>query len=270
MLLFTQEIALYLWISSQIIVEVLPISSSSHLLFMELLFKKYRNFDITAYFERYKISKKTIYYFLHWPTFIVILLYFWPQLFSILFGCTFFNCKPFVWVVVADGITAFFFLLAQRIPIPFSLGLGLIITAASLFYTAFCTGNKELINWDLRDAFILGCAQSIAILPGISRLAFTCAVGCWLGYSLIDAFFLSWLLQLPLMAAACLKSVIELRHSGNRNRILNWYTILIMIGSGCFSWYVLRGIIFIINAKYFYLLGWYMIIPFFVWLWLAK
>ena len=270
MLLFTQQIALYLWISLQIIGEVLPISSSTHLFLLELLLKKYRNFDINYFFERHSISKITIYYFLHWPTFIVILFYFWPQLFSILFGFTLFNYKPLVWVVVADSITAFFFLLAQRVHIRFSLGLGLIITTASLFYTAFCTGNKEFTNWDLQDAFILGCAQSIALLPGISRLAFTCAVGCWLGYPLLDAFFLSWLLQLPLMAAACLKSVIELGHSANRNRILNWYTILIMIGSGCLSWYVLRGIIFIINAKYFYLFGWYMVIPFFVWLWLAE
>ncbi len=72
------------------------------------------------------------------------------------------------------------------------VGVCLLITAALLYFAyafrtrpdsaAVAEGHKERghdITW--RDAFIIGCAQAVAVLPGLSRSGTTIATGLMLG-----------------------------------------------------------------------------------------
>ena len=72
------------------------------------------------------------------------------------------------------------------------VGVCLLITAALLYFAyafrtrpdsaALAEGHKERghdITW--RDAFIIGCAQAVAVLPGLSRSGTTIATGLMLG-----------------------------------------------------------------------------------------
>ena len=251
---------IYIWIAAQIIGEMLPISSSGHLALLECFFKIHKNFDTNAFFEKQKIPLKDVYYFLHLPTLIVVTLYFGMRWISLVFHNGNIEFKPILWVFVADCVVALFYFGWQRIKINFPLVVGFAITMLALFFTAFCTSGSQ-IEWQYRDALLLGIAQGIALLPGISRLAFTCAAGCWLGYSLVDSFFLSWAIQAPLMAAACAKSIIDLARAGKLAQLLNLRMGLVMLVSGIASGAAFMLMVYMIHANTFFWWGWYMFIP---------
>lgn len=259
---------IYLWIAVQIILEMLPISSSSHLAVLEALCKKNFSFDIAAFFAHKKVAIKNIYYYAHLPTLIIVMLYFGKQWWHFIFHNSAIDFAPLVWIFIAAGITVIFYWGMQHYKIVFPVRLGLLISACSLFSTAWCLGNKSVELWDYSDAFILGCVQGIALLPGISRLAFTCAAGCWLGFSLLDAFCLSWLIQAPLMGAACLKSCIDMWQMRRLKEVLNLPISLVMLISGGISYALFLFIVYMLKMQIFYLWGWYMILLFLIWGWL--
>jgi undecaprenyl pyrophosphate phosphatase UppP len=292
-------ILIYLWICAQIILEMVPISSSSHLLMLQNFFKRSYKVDIEDFFAHKKIPLKTIYYFLHGPTLVVVFWYFAPQWFSFVFKNNTVNMQPLIWIGIADSITLIFYLCMQHTnplslikkavrldrgpqarverssfaPSPssgapstrtgksYSLTSGFIITMLCLFYTAWCSGGKSILEWQYADAIILGCAQAIALLPGISRLAFTCAAGCWLGYSLPDAFCLSWLIQAPLMAVACAKSIKDLISTGKLSQVLNLRMGLVMLVSGMVSMALFMLVTYMVTTGTFFWWGWYMFLP---------
>ena len=252
-------IFIYFWIAAQIIVEMLPVSSSTHLYVLQEFFKK----RFTA------IELKDFYYFLHLPTLIIITAYFGRSWLQLVFDAGTLNVKPFIWVIIADGITGISFLLMRKSKKEFPVCAGLCITAAALWLTAWSCGTRSIGVWQYHDAIILGFAQSVALLPGISRLAFTCSVGCLLGFSLVDSFFLSWLIYAPLMAVACAKSILDLYKQHALKQLLNLPIALVIIISGVVSYLVLIMITMMITTNTFFLWGWYLMLPLALCVWLA-
>jgi len=57
--------------------------------------------------------------------------------------------------------------------------------------------NRELSNLSVRDGLLYGFAQSLALIPGVSRSGATIAMGRFLGYSRQAALRYSFLLALP-------------------------------------------------------------------------
>jgi undecaprenyl-diphosphatase len=57
--------------------------------------------------------------------------------------------------------------------------------------------NRELSNLNVRDGLLYGFAQSMALVPGVSRSGATIAMGRFLGYSRTAALRYSFLLALP-------------------------------------------------------------------------
>jgi len=57
--------------------------------------------------------------------------------------------------------------------------------------------NRELSNLNARDGLLYGFAQSLALVPGVSRSGATIAMGRFLGYSRTAALRYSFLLALP-------------------------------------------------------------------------
>lgn len=250
----------YLWIATQIIGELLPISSSGHLALLECFFKR-NGFDIDHFFKQKNVDIKHFYYLLHVPTLLVITVYFAPQWFSMIFHNGIIDIQPIVWVMCADLITGILFLYKPSCIELFPIGLGFLVTAGIVLATGTCTGNKLVTSWHMSDAVILGFSQAIALLPGVSRLAMTCFVGCLLGYSLADAFCLSWLLQAPLMILAIAKSIALGADRVKLQRLLNIKTCLAIIVSSGISWIVLLLVVKMIHMQSWYMFGYYMILP---------
>lgn len=258
---------LYLWVAAQIIIEMLPISSSGHLTLLELLLKKFAEFDIKKAFPN-PDTLKAFYYFLHGSTLVIICGYFFSRWWNLIVSPK--GMQLIICLIIADLISLCCYFLFQKIKIRLPLGLGFLITAVALFSTAGCSGGLSIESLSFANAVILGLAQGIALLPGISRLALTCSVGCWLGFSLIDAFFLSWTMQAPLMGAAFAKSLKDLYELGALKQVLNLPVGLVMLGSSGISALILGILVQMIRNNTFYYFGWYMFVPVLVWMWVIK
>lgn len=84
------------------------------------------------------------------------------------------------------------------------VGSMLIVTSALLFFTHFKKDNHKEVSKP--SAFIIGLAQSIAILPGISRSGSTIATALLLGVEKSKATRFSFLMVLlPILGASMLK-----------------------------------------------------------------
>lgn len=168
--------------------EYLPVSSSGHLqIFREILGIDLPN-DVSLQFD----------IILHAATVLSTIVVLWP-LFKKLF-CAFFSFKrdDDFWYVcklliscIPIGFVGFAF--KDYIEDAFNnllvVGICLCFTAALLCFAHFSdrtrSGNMVSaekgrdINW--WDAFIIGCAQALAVLPGLSRSGTTIATGIMLG-----------------------------------------------------------------------------------------
>ncbi len=250
---------LYFWIATQIIIEMLPISSSGHLTVLELFLKKHASFDIKQYFD--KSTLQSFYYFLHGPTLLIICGFFFAQWWQLLFTPQGIAWHLVFYVLIADLITFLIYLLFQKYKIQFSLGLGFLITTAALFSTAWCSCSKPLELFSFSDAIILGFAQGLALLPGISRLALSTSIACLLGFALPNAFLIAWTIAVPLMAAAFLKSLKDLHETRALRQVLNLRMALVMLSSSGISVAIMGILMRMVQNNSFYFFGFYMLVP---------
>lgn len=91
----------------------------------------------------------------------------------------------------------------------------LAIGAAGMFAAErLSTGRRaeDSVTW--LDAFLIGCAQSCALIPGVSRSGSTITVGMFLGLRRDAAARFTFLLAIPATLAAAAKESLELRHMG--------------------------------------------------------
>lgn len=70
-------------------------------------------------------------------------------------------------------------------------------------------------DWNLRDAILMGLAQVVALIPGMSRSGTTVTAARGLGYGRVEAARLSMLMSIPVIIAAATLIVLELVKSGN-------------------------------------------------------
>jgi undecaprenyl-diphosphatase len=74
------------------------------------------------------------------------------------------------------------------------------------------TRTKTISDIDTRDGVTIGLAQSLALVPGVSRSGSTITAGLFLGYSRADAARFSFLLSVP---AVVLSGVYQLKDIGD-------------------------------------------------------
>jgi undecaprenyl-diphosphatase len=71
--------------------------------------------------------------------------------------------------------------------------------------------DREIETLTARDAVVIGCAQALALVPGVSRSGATISAGLFLNMTRTDAARFSFLLSVP---AVVLSGLFELRHVG--------------------------------------------------------
>jgi len=175
--------------------ELLPISSSAHLLLVSQLLD----------FEADTLFMTT----LHFGTTIAILIYFWKTLFKDFFKK---EKLPFYLKILAASIPAGLvgFLLLDTIEnifrsniyISVSLilwGIVMIILENSRKHTET---SVEDVSW--KNSLIMGFAQIIALIPGTSRSGITSIAGMMSGVNKYTALQFSFLLGLPVLLGASL------------------------------------------------------------------
>lgn len=86
---------------------------------------------------------------------------------------------------------------------------GLVLLAADR-----AAGRRGEDDFGLRDAVIMGVAQSLALSPGVSRSGVTITAGRWLGFDRDSAARLSFLMSLPIIGGAGLYQGLEVLAGG--------------------------------------------------------
>lgn len=248
---------------AQILLESLPISSSGHLRIFEAfaLYKASSWLRITQEWE----------YFFHGPTIIVIACYFfnawWPMVrypYRYRFVIMHFMQVGFL----AESMTILFYIFFSYEGICwFPLSLGFLVTTVILLTLLWVPQQKSSMT--PLKAVVIGAVQGLALLPGISRLGITYAVGCWLGLSPQRSFAFSCALQWPLIVMGFLKGCISLSHQPIIVWLINYKLIVAITLASIGAYFLLWYCEYQARTQKFWLFGVYMIIPFIVSLWLC-
>ena len=181
--------------------EFLPISSSAHLVFLSDLFDSFtskRSFDVS----------------LHFGSLLAVIIYLRIEILKIILDIMYFNKRD------KDGIKILLHLLISTIPIilfgfiihlyDFNIIRSLEIIGWSTLVFGLILGladknlkiKKIFKNINFKDAFVLGLAQTLALIPGTSRSGIVITAGLFMGYSRFDASKYSLLMSIPVILAA--------------------------------------------------------------------
>jgi undecaprenyl-diphosphatase len=91
----------------------------------------------------------------------------------------------------------------------------ILFCAPLLLAERFGTQRRDLPEAGVRDALLVGVAQGIALVPGVSRSGITISAGMFGGFRREDAAVFAFLLSAPIIAAAGGKQIFDLlRGSG--------------------------------------------------------
>lgn len=119
---------------------------------------------------------------------------------------------------------------------PRGVGFNLMATGAVLFSTLPLVGRRLRIGW--LSALIIGIAQSVAILPGVSRSGSTIAAAMWLGVDRTQAARYSFLLSIPAIAGAFVLHVADFIHAGGTLSGVAWGPMCVAFVLAAVSGYV--------------------------------
>lgn len=206
--------------------EFLPISSSAHLV-------------LVPYFRGQIYQGLAFDVMLHAATLLAVLLYF---------------AKDWV-VLIKDGLTRptssqgkmIWYLAAATIPAalaglllndwaenafrnPLSIALCLIVFAGFLFWADHNAKQDKEEKISFKTIMLIGCAQMLAIMPGVSRSGITITAALLLGLSRPTSARISFLLSTPIIAGAALLEATKLTAS-DFNLVLFWGFLSAFVGA---------------------------------------
>lgn len=184
--------------------EILPVSRAGHVALAELLF------DVEPRTLALDLLVRT-------ATLLATLVMLWPQVRAALRGGFAGLFEPSRFATTAGARDAMVMLLAfvpslalgvllrrsvqQVSHSPLAIGLGLLVTAAVLIGSRFAKPGREE-QPGVVGALLLGIAQGLAVLPGLSSIAMTLTLALLFGVRRTRAFELSLLVSLPTTLAA--------------------------------------------------------------------
>lgn len=120
------------------------------------------------------------------------------------------------------------------------VGLALLVTGAILFIAdRMAQGRKNARTATVVDALLVGCAQAVAVIPGLSRSGCTISAGMALGFERTFAVRFSFLLSLPAVLGATLLKVIDVAKEGVDTSLLPMYLVG-MIVAGVVGYFSIR------------------------------
>lgn len=93
---------------------------------------------------------------------------------------------------------------------PVTVGVALLFTGTVLFSSRWALGRAPAGVIGLRIALLIGLAQCLALVPGVSRAGSTVVAALWLGVAPLEAAAFSFLLSIPAIAGAAILQLPEL------------------------------------------------------------
>ncbi len=202
--------------------EFLPISSSGHLLLVPWLFNWHfllENPDLNKTFD----------VALHLGTFVAVVIYFWREL-GRLIGAWARSISrrslaepegKLAWLLIVSTVpaalvgVAFEGFITDTLGKPWMIGVALIVFAGFMYlvdHTAKLDRGLEALTWV--DALLIGVAQSLALLPGVSRSGITMMTGLLMRLDRESAARYSFLMSIPVIGGAAAYKGLEVARDG--------------------------------------------------------
>ncbi len=189
--------------------ELLPISSSGHLILVPWLFDWH-------YLETHSDFNKTFDVALHLGTLVAVVVYFWQEV--VLYVGAWFRSvsqrairtpdEKIAWLVFVASIPAALAGVAGESTIekhlgqPWQIAINLAVFAVVLWIADRSAQTRKLEDIGLRTAVLVGAAQAIALMPGVSRSGITISAGRFLKLDRDSAARLSFFLLIPIVFGA--------------------------------------------------------------------
>lgn len=188
------------------ITEFLPVSSTAHVELISQLFNLHdfgKNFAIL----------------LNLGTLLALIAFFWKDFCKLFIGGINFlvNKKTddrdfFLKILLASIPTILIFGSAElyNIEVKSTLisGICLIVFGIVLFFCDRCADSKTVV--DRRDGILIGIAQLLSFVPGVSRLGACLSMGRFLEYSREESFRFSMILSIPAAGGACCLKLLKI------------------------------------------------------------
>lgn len=258
----------------QIILELIPLSSSSHIMLIRNLLKKFEIGAPTSFpFSDFE-------YFLHGETILIIFIFFRARFLLLLSSLLPFQIqiqkrsqekkircyafKLFFLVCASTAATLVPYFLIKKFLTPLSYYLllqcfGIVITALLLYLSSYdYKGNYSMTFRFL----ILGIVQGCAAFPGISRLGATYAVGKILGLRSDQALYYSFLIHLPLCLGGFILGLYKLLHLHFFSTMNSLFIIITLLAASILSYGALYMTSVLAQKNKLYWISIYLIIPF--------
>ena len=188
--------------------EFLPVSSTAHLVAAEKLF----HLDPDRFGLSFDVA-------VHLGTALAVLLYFastWIALArDVLTGRWRMPLLVVIGTVPAAIVGALFQSVVEREFRDVRLIAAALVVGSILFFAAERLGSrtKTMDRITRSDALVMGAAQAIALIPGISRSGVTISAGLFLGIARSDATRFSFLLATPIIVGAGAKTLLDARRA---------------------------------------------------------
>lgn len=176
------------------ITEFLPVSSTAHL----ILFPWFFNWGGSVDTLTFDVA-------LHAGTLCALLLVFWKDWIDLFLR----KQKLLSLIILATipgGVAGYFLndIVENSLRSPLLISLMLIAVGIIMLLAEKTVKKKGMEMIGLRDALLIGIAQALAIIPGVSRSGITISAGLFMGMEREEAARFSFLLSTPLIAGATL------------------------------------------------------------------
>lgn len=185
------------------ITEFLPISSSGHLILFNSLFQE----------SKIDISTLTL---LHVGTLGSIIFLYRDEVTKILLK-PLHEKKTIIKIIIGiipagllGGLTNLSDIINSSLNILLYTGIAYIVLSSLLYYSKnIDEGKKGISSITYLEAFCIGIAQAMALMPGISRAGITLLAALFIGMNKKDALLFSFLLGIPTIGGAWIYSLVS-------------------------------------------------------------
>jgi undecaprenyl-diphosphatase len=191
--------------------ELLPISSSGHLILVPWLFDWH-------YLEEHKDFNKTFDVALHLGTLVAVVVYFWADIVRLV--AAWFRSvgrraietadEKIAWLVFVASIPAALAgavgeqAIQDHLGEPWQIAINLAVFGVLLWVADRSAQTRRLENLGLWTALGVGAAQALALMPGVSRSGITITAGRFLKLDRDSAARMSFFLLIPIVFGAVL------------------------------------------------------------------
>jgi undecaprenyl-diphosphatase len=189
--------------------ELLPISSSGHLILVPWLAD-------WQYLEEHDAFNQTFDVSLHLGTLVAVVLYFWHELVRLVAAWlrsvrrrrVDSDEERIAWAVVAATVPAAVVgaagedVIAEHLGEPWQIAIFLALFGVLLYVADRQPQTRHMDDVGVRSAFAIGLAQTLALMPGVSRSGITITAGRFLGLDRDSAARFSFLLLVPITLGA--------------------------------------------------------------------